>query len=392
MTLRILFVVFILLAGCADQNITSDYVAPAPDDSLDIKLQQIYDRGDLPGFAVSMFDKDDTYFAEAYGYADLEERTPYTLNTVQIIASVSKTLIGVSLMKLVEQGSLRLDDAVNDYLPFELVNPSFPAQTITIRHLATHTSGLTDPDAYNKSYLFDASLDSRQFPEIWQGLFEEYNLNEAMEMGEYVEEILSPAGTWYSAGNFTTNAPGDVYEYSNIGATLAAYIIEIVSGDTYQVFTEKHILSQLNMPASTWDLAAVNPQVHATYYLENKQPIPHYRIITIADGGLYSSVADMTNFLREIMKVHAGESDFLEQSSLREMTQKPTWDEELPDGVFWDLSFPCCIGHSGNDYGTSTFMYFQPETGIGRILFANITMESAEVEAAVYDAFNVLFE
>ena len=65
---------------------------------------------------------------------------------------------------------------------------------------------------------------------------------------------------------------------------------------------------------------------------------------------------------------------------------------EAPTGVLWDLEIPCCIGHSGNDFGTTTFMYFNKESGVGRILFTNISLETEELEEAGYGLFNTLFE
>ena len=69
---------------------------------------------------------------------------------MQNIASVSKTLIGVSIMKLVEEDRLSLDDEANRFLPFDIVNPHFPASPILIRHLATHTSSILDDENYDR--------------------------------------------------------------------------------------------------------------------------------------------------------------------------------------------------------------------------------------------------
>ena len=64
--------------------------------------------------------------------------------TIHVIASISKTFVGIAIMKLVESGKLKLDDPINDYLPFEIRSPHYPEVDITIRHLVTHTSSLND--------------------------------------------------------------------------------------------------------------------------------------------------------------------------------------------------------------------------------------------------------
>ncbi|MEO1628423.1 MAG: serine hydrolase domain-containing protein [Bacteroidota bacterium] len=71
---------------------------------------------------------------------------------------MSKTLLGIALLKEQEMGKLKLDDPANQYLNFPLVNPHYPDQVISIRHLATHTSGIKDSKHYEKSYLSDDKI------------------------------------------------------------------------------------------------------------------------------------------------------------------------------------------------------------------------------------------
>lgn len=78
-------------------------------DSLTIQLQEIQDKNILPGFAVSIFTKDKILYQKGFGYSNLKFRKPYSVKNVQIIASITKTFIGVALMKTVEDGKLDLD-------------------------------------------------------------------------------------------------------------------------------------------------------------------------------------------------------------------------------------------------------------------------------------------
>jgi len=120
-------------------------------DSLDIELTQFLENQIIPGFAVAVVNENGILFQKTYGYSDLENKTAYQPNTRQIIASVSKTFIGVALMKLVDQGKINLDDPINKYLPFEIKNPKHPNIDITIRMLATHTSSIDDYDDGDES-------------------------------------------------------------------------------------------------------------------------------------------------------------------------------------------------------------------------------------------------
>ena len=86
-------------------------------------------------------------WAKGYGAADREASKPFTADTVMNIGSISKTFTGVALMRAVEEGKLSLDDDVSMHLPFPVRNPRFPDDPITLRQLATHTSGIVDRDA-----------------------------------------------------------------------------------------------------------------------------------------------------------------------------------------------------------------------------------------------------
>src|SRR5689334_349731 len=93
---------------------------------LDQKLSKIAARKHLPGFAVAVVGQNEVLFQKGYGLSDIERNVPYEPQSLQNVGSVSKTLIGVSLMQLVEQGKVKLDDDVNTYLPFKVINPYFP--------------------------------------------------------------------------------------------------------------------------------------------------------------------------------------------------------------------------------------------------------------------------
>ena len=81
---------------------------------------------------------------KGYGFADKEHGVPFTPDTIMNIGSISKTFTGVALMRAVQEGKLSLDEDINTYLPFKVINPFFPNERITLRQLATHTSGITD--------------------------------------------------------------------------------------------------------------------------------------------------------------------------------------------------------------------------------------------------------
>jgi len=296
-------------------------------------------------------------------------------------------------MKAFEEGKLTLDEAVNDILPYKVSNPKFPNKPITIRHLATHTSSISRTNKSDKGYRFETPLFKDDFPEAHHPFFEYLNISEDLSMAIYLEYKLSEQGKWYEKSAFTSSEPGTSYEYSNLGATLLAHCIAIKTGQSFKAYTDQLILKPLKMNATTWDLDEVNQEKEVVYYNETLNEVPRYKIVSNPDGGLYSSASDLTKYFQEMMKGYGGEGKLLNNQSYQEMMTKQFEDEELKEGLSWDLSMGIdLIGHSGNDYGTATVAYFSPSSGIGRILFSNISIEKEEQEDTFHGIYNLLFK
>ncbi|UWX04168.1 beta-lactamase family protein [Pseudoxanthomonas sp. NC8] len=122
---------------------------------FDVRMQQLMHEGGLVGAGAAILVGPEVRWMQGYGWADREQGVVFTPDTVMNVASISKTVTGVALMQAVQAGRLELDRDVNDYLPFRLVNPHAPGAVVTLRHLTTHTSGITDrPDAYARAYVF----------------------------------------------------------------------------------------------------------------------------------------------------------------------------------------------------------------------------------------------
>lgn len=357
---------------------------------LDEKLESYNTSEALPGFVVALFSTDSIYFAKGYGYADLEKKQKYDINTVQGIASVSKTLIGLSLMKAVEMKMVRLDDDINSYLPYKVRNPYYVNDPITLRHLASHTSGITDDPNGGKGNIFSKPLSADNWREIWHPIIESYNKNEDMPMDVFLEKIFSEKGEWYTKSSFLPSKPGSQYEYSNFASALLAHIIEIASKTDYKTFTEEHILKPLNLERTGWDrqLDTIN---HIAYYNDNEKAVPTYEIITYPDGGLYSCTSDLIKFMQAMILGYYGDSELLSYESFREMMGNQTTGIATRTGLMWDLDQECCIGHGGNDFGIGAMVYFDKRDGLGRILLTNIDVQQEHQEDAFYSIFNELF-
>lgn len=364
-------------------------------EELSQKLSATFQKANFPGMVVTIVDKDQILFQKEFGYANIATKKPYTRNTIHNIGSTSKTFIGVSLMQLVEQGKLSLDDKVNDILPFKVINPYYPETPITIRQLATHTSSIRDRN-FNyglKAYVSDDDRKGNRkgLPFIYKIQFKRILKNERVTLGKFLENTLSKKGKWYKKKNFYKNAPGTTEEYSNIGAALAGYIVEVVSGENYGDYVVNHILKPLGMNASGWTKETTNQAEYAQRYV-NRIPFPNYDLMTYPDGGLISSSADLTRYLMEMIRGYQGESQLLSAASFQMMMSnqyeqsplaKTIRETEGRSGIFWDIfgkTGKGDIGHNGSDPGILTFMYFDPESGVGCLLHTNTDSEDKQIQ------------
>lgn len=357
---------------------------------LDAKLNELAKRGHLPGVGVAIVSKDNVLFKKGYGYADIKNKKPYTKNTIQNIGSVSKTFIGIALMKAVEQGKLNLDDKINDILPFKIINPHFPKAEIKVRHLATHTSTIIDGDDYGNTYVFEKKIDAKGYPEEYAKIINSYNSNKKIPLADFIKNITTENGKWYSKDNFLKTTPGAKYEYSNLGSAIASYILEIKTGETFDDYTRKHILEPLGMKKSGWTTESVDMKNHAVGYLLDMKPIPNYSLITYADGGFRTNISDLSKYLMEVIKGVNGEGTILSKDSYQEMISTQSKLIDIDYSIFWGHRRSGFIGHTGGDPGTTTILDFDPKTNKGVIVFTNYLIDSEDSQKQFAKTYRTL--
>jgi CubicO group peptidase (beta-lactamase class C family) len=279
-----------------------------------------------------------------------------------MLASISKTITATALMQLYEQGYFDLDDPINDYLPFQVSIPRFPKINITFRMLLTHTSSIRD-----NWYAMISNVGDSDIP-----------------LGEYLEDYLTPGGELYFRyWNFYHQKPGTDWHYSNMAATLAGYLVEVISGMPFDEYCEINIFEPLDMDETAWFLADLNSSHIAVPYHWNGRnfiPYPHYGYAHYPCGQLRTSVIQLSHFL--LMMMNHGEYNstrILKESTVDLMLtpQIPSYMMTFPpeQGIIWyqnkAISGRTLWGHSGGDPGVATFMFFEPETNIGVIILTN---------------------
>jgi CubicO group peptidase (beta-lactamase class C family) len=359
-------------------------------EEIDQAAQQLLDAG-AAGVSMALIDAGGMTWSDARGYADIESRRPMSIDTVQNIASISKTVTATSLMMLAEQGKLDLDRDINSYLPFRVVNAQDPDEVITTRQLLTHTSAIIDrEDLYFSGISYYPGADN------------------PLPLGKFLQAYLSPDGEYYKTGNFASYAPGMQRQYSNIGFGLAGYLIEVLSGAPLNRFSAEQIFKPLGMDTSGWMLTEIDPRQHAKLYQwdgETRQPVEWYGLATWPDGGLRTSVRGLSRFFVAMM----GDGRFQEAQILQEKSLEAMFTPQFESGqvlagvkdeknhrqaLAWsyhtDKTGSILLGHGGGDPGVVTAAWFYPGPDVGAILLVNTSSEEEEFRLAFENLIEVL--
>jgi len=376
-------IVLSLLIYAANINATS---AQAKFNNIDQLLQRAATKDGLPGLAVTFVNQRKALHSAVFGYADIAKASPYTTQSIQPVGSVSKMILAVALMKAVELGYFTLETDINRILPFKIINPHEPDHAITVKELATHTSGIIDnPGIYPNTYKFNYKLRpyTKGLVENLPPLQYKQKVNDST-LSAFCFNYLAEKGKYYGAQNFVFTKGNRTYAYSNIGTTLLGYLIEIKSGMSYSAFTTKYILKPLHLDSSGWFLSDLNLKDHAQLYFDQKSNFPLFDLLTYPDGGLKTNAADLSKFLIDVIKGMSGKSVVLKASSFKTMFQPQFTSVNVParlslekrnKGILWNLYANGTIGHDGDDPGVSAFLIFNPLTKAGALFLANKYMD-----------------
>lgn len=181
-------------------------------------------------------------FAGGFARRNNGQTIPLDLEHKVRVASISKLVVAVGLMRLVEAGKVDLDRGVSDYLGFALRNPNFPDDAITLRRILSHTSSVRDGGYY---WLESGS----RFEDFFLQGHEHYD-----------------NGAHFAAGE--GRQPGRYFSYSNLNFGIVAAVIERVSGQRFDAYMRQNVLQPLGLQASynVCDLSASQPEQVATLW------------------------------------------------------------------------------------------------------------------------------
>jgi CubicO group peptidase (beta-lactamase class C family) len=355
--------------------------------SIDSFIEEKMKESGIVGLGAAIIIDKKLMWSKGYGYADKEKGIPFTPATIMNIGSISKTFTGVCLMKAVEDKKLALDEDINTYLPFKVINPYFPNEKITLRNLATHTSGLADRyPLYDEQYFYGGDT--------------------PVQLGDFLKNYFTPTGKYYSKENFLDKKPGTYRDYSNIAAGLAGYIVEIAMGKKLNELGKQYIFKPLKMSNSGWSLAEVNLAKHSKLYDKQGDTLKNiqlYSITTYPDGGVRTSVSELVKFHIALLNDGAYNGvRILKKESVQEMqkyqftaSNKPENVDlnKLNSGIFWATKRAATqIGHAGSDPGVKTEMLSDLSKEVGVILFINTQLTEKDLLKYHFGIFDELYK
>ena len=252
-------------------------------ETLDQTIRQQMRKRKTPGLALSIIKDDKVIYSKGFGARNLKQRLPMTPDTLIGIGSVTKSFTAFAIVKLEEMNRLSIEDSVSDYLDAE---PFRSRPAIKIKHLLSHSSGIPTMDAANNSFHYAFDDFSRLYP------------------AETREEFLAHMG---DAADFIIYEPGEHFFYNNDCYTCLGYIIEDLTGGSFEAFIQDTLLTPLHMQRAVMTQEAFDqdpdnnvmtgymPDVKDGKAMFKPSAMPMGGAIQ-APGGLYASMNEMLHY------------------------------------------------------------------------------------------------
>ena len=339
---------------------------------LDRYIPEVMADWQVPGLAISIIKDGRLIYAKGFGFRDVAGQKEVTPRTLFAIGSCTKAFTAATMGILVDEGEVDWDECVTTYLPRFKLKDDFATARMTPRDLLCHRSGLPRHDL------------------MW------YNSSATRE------ELFSRLRYLEPSQDFRTH-----YQYQNLMFMTAGYLVEQVSGASWEKFVESRIFYPLGMTDSNFSVedSKQAPDHALPYELKDKAvtAVPFRNIDTIGPAGsINSHVTDMANWvLLNLSKGKFGEQAIVSEASLRE-THSPQmisgrslrYDETFYSlyGMGWGMTSyrgHALLSHGGGIDGFSALVSLMPRDGMGLVVLTNLGGNPAP-QAVMYQVYDRL--
>lgn len=323
---------------------------PATLDELKSTILDVMEEHEVPAAGIAMVDANGPVWIGALGKANVELDTDVDENSMFRIGSTSKMFVALSVLQLVEQGVLSLDDKLADLAPeIEFDNPWEDTDPVRIVHLLEHTTG----------------WDDIHLPEYAHNKPAPVSLKEALDFHPH-----SRRSRW---------KPGSRMSYCNAGPPVAAYVVAKLTGQDFEDYVQAHFFDTLGMRTATYRLSE-NVRERGVMLYTNGEPQDYWHISMRPSGSINASPVDMARFASFF--VNRGRVDgvpLLSEESLQRMetptsTTAAVAGQEAGYGLNNYSSFHknwVYREHNGGVNGGLTEFSYLPEARVGHAIMIN---------------------
>lgn len=370
------FYLFFLLFNF--QFVSGDMFAQSANDVM----QELMRETGSVGMSVAVVKKGKLIFTGAYGYRDLENKKPLESKHIFRIASISKSFTATSIMKLVDDGKVNLDEDVSNLIGFTVRNPKFPDKIISLRLMLSHLSSINDSEGYFNLDVIDPNKNPN-----WMKAYSEY-------------------------------APGDSFLYCNLNYNMIGAILERASQQRFDDYVIQQVLKPLSLYGG-YDVTKLDSSRFAYIYEYNTDSKKYTRSagayavrselkdnyqlgrttpVFSPTGGMKISATDLAKYMSMHMNYGIYKDGRIITRKSAKLMQTPFSNVEqygfalenttsMVDGVR-------LVGHTGSAYGLFSAMFFDPKKKYGIVVISNGCHPAykGDYNNVIKKAVNVLYE
>ena len=340
-------------------------------ESLDSYIEAEMQKWHVTGMAVAVVHAGEVIHQKGYGIRDLENPQPVNAETLFAVGSCTKAFTTMALALLVDEGKLDWDKPIQHYLPQFRLQDTVATTQMTARDLVCHRSGLPRHDF------------------MWYG--SSFSRSELFERLQYLEPSYPFRYT---------------FQYQNLMYMVAGCLVEAITGQTWEAFTQERILDKLGMTCSNFSVTVSENVENAARPHEIREGVskrlPFRNIDAIAPAGsINSNLPEMVTWLKLHMNGGKhGDEQFVSEANLKQMHQPHVTIPPQPPVDFPEMQHSSYglgwaqqtyrgysrIRHTGGIDGFITDVSFMPQQDIGVIVFNNSEdMLSTTVALHIYD-------
>lgn len=323
----------------------AEVAAPASVEQLRARIAAVLEREGVPGVGLALVDRGEVVWAGGVGVADRETGRPVDADTQFRVGSITKSVVAIGVMRLVEQGRLDLDRPLSTLMPEVAATNAWDGTSpITLAHALEHTTG-----------------------------FDEMRFNEF-----YGAEGMSPrdALALNPRGRVARWRPGSRMSYANPGYTIAGHAIERATGEAWDMYLEREVLRPLGMPSARFRRTPEFADRLATGHVDRERAATFDAIAHAPAGSLLASPRELAALVR-FMLVRGDDAAILGPAAIDRLEQTTTFlspptDTNYGLGNYGDVAHRArARGHDGGITGfLSCYRYF-PELGVGYVMLLN---------------------